>query len=202
MLAISVVLVALTLGWSVRVWAQDPGVEEPAPEEEEKPDREPPTAGALPFEDPTIAPRRDEDLEVEEPEAPASEPQAGPVEDPTLHGPRDTGPGEKPETAEGPAPEKDEGPNVKVVYDRGFLLSVDDWFHLALTGLLQARYTINYRTKPAADPLTMELDKKVTQGFDVPRARFTLGIGLTEFVALVMRIGVVAGAPSSSSARS
>jgi hypothetical protein len=204
MLAISVLLVALTLGWSVRAWAQDAGVEPPPPVEEEKPDREPPTAGALPFEDPTIAPQRDEDLEVEEPEEPTSEPQAdaeapdrptaaGPVEDPTQHGPRDTGPGEKPETAEGPAPEKDEGPNVKVVYDRGFLLSVDDWFHLALTGLVQARYTINYRTKPPTDPATMELDKKVTQGFDVPRARFTLGIGLTEFVALVMRIGVVAG---------
>jgi hypothetical protein len=204
MLAISVLLVTLTLGWSVRAWAQDAGVEPPPPVEEEKPDREPPTAGALPFEDPTIAPPRDEDLDVEEPEAPASEPQAGPeapdrptaagpVEDPTQHGPRDTEPGEEPETAEGPTPEKDEGPNVKVVYDRGFLLSVDDWFYLALTGLLQARYTLNYRTKPPTDPATMELDKKVTQGFDVPRARFTLGIGLTEFVALVMRIGVVAG---------
>jgi len=222
-LPISVLLVTLMLGCSVRVWAQDAGVEEPAPEEEEKPDREPPTAGALPFEDPTIAPQRDEDLEVEEPEEPASEPQAdaeapdgptgaGPVEDPTLHGPSDTESGEEPEPtedqlgaepadagrpdagpAEGPAPEKDEGPNVKVVYDKGFLLSVDDWFYLALTGLVQARYTINYRTKPPTDPLTMELDKKVTQGFDVPRARFTLGIGLTEFVALVMRIGVVAG---------
>ncbi len=210
-------LVALVLGFSVPAWAQDAGVEEPAPEEEEKPDREPPTAGALPFEDPTLEPRRDEDLEVVEPEEPGSEPEAdpeaperptgaGPVEDPTLHGPRDTKPAEehpgaepsdteKPvvEPAEEPAPERDEGPNVKVVYDNGFLLSVDDWFYLALSGLVQARYTINYRTKPPTDPLTMELDKNVTQGFDVPRARFTLGIGLTEFVALVMRIGVVAG---------
>jgi len=210
-------LVALVLGFSVPAWAQDAGVEEPAPEEEEKPDREPPTAGALPFEDPTLEPRRDEDLEVVEPEEPGSEPEAdpeaperptgaGPVEDPTLHGPRDTKPAEehpgaepsdteKPvvEPAEEPAPEQDEGPNVKVVYDNGFLLSVDDWFYLALSGLVQARYTINYRTKPPTDSLTMELDKNVTQGFNVPRARFTLGIGLTEFVALVMRIGVVAG---------
>ena len=116
-LAISVLLVNVTLGWSVRARAQDAGVEPPPPAEEEKPDREPPTAGALPFEDPTIAPPRDQDLEVEEPEAPDRPTAAGPVEDPTQHGPRETEPGEEPETAEGPAPEKDEGPNVKVVYD-------------------------------------------------------------------------------------
>jgi hypothetical protein len=58
---------------------------------------------------------------------------------------------------------------------------------------VQARYTANYRTKPPTDPVTLERDKQVTQGFAVPRARFTLGIGLTQFVAVVMRIGVVAG---------
>ncbi|TFH27872.1 MAG: hypothetical protein E4H00_09165 [Myxococcales bacterium] len=74
--------------------------------------------------------------------------------------------------------------------------SASTWFFLALNGLVQARYTVNYRTEPPTDPLTLEREKQVTQGFDVPRARFTLGIGLTEFVAMVMRIGVVAGGTS------
>ena len=58
---------------------------------------------------------------------------------------------------------------------------------------MQARYTVNYRTKPPTDPTTLEREKQVSQGFDMARARFQLGIGLTEFVALYMRIGVVAG---------
>jgi hypothetical protein len=41
--------------------------------------------------------------------------------------------------------------------------------------------------------VTLVREKEFTQGFDVSRARFQLGIGLTEFVALFMRIGVVAG---------
>jgi hypothetical protein len=41
---------------------------------------------------------------------------------------------------------------------------------------------VNYRTKPPTDPTTLEREKQVSQGFDVARARFQLGIGLTEFV--------------------
>lgn len=200
--AISTVLVATLLGSVVPAGAQDAGAEEALAEEEEE-EEDAPTAGALPLEDPTIEPPRDENLQVDETAEAAPEVRAtrsGPVEDPTLHHDADeestdeappAEPGTQP-TEEPEAPE-DEGPNVKVAYDRGLLLSIDDWFYLALNGLVQARYTVNYRTKPPTDPLTMVRDKMVTQGFEVPRARFTLGIGLTEFVAMVMRIGVVSG---------
>jgi hypothetical protein len=49
------------------------------------------------------------------------------------------------------------------------------------------------KTRSPTDTVTLVREKELTQGFDVPRARFQLGIGLTEFVALFMRIGVVAG---------
>jgi hypothetical protein len=185
----------------------------------EEPKREPPTAGARPVEDPTIherEPREDSETQPDEHQTPAEqladdgEPEsargmtgAGPVEDPTLD--ITTEPEEELPSPEEPveestdekptkeAPEEAKKPDVRVDYDNGLLLSINDWFYLALSGLVQARYTINYRTTPPVDPITMELDKQVTQGFDVPRARFTLGIGLTEFVALVVRLGVVAG---------
>ena len=120
-----------------------------------------------------------------------------PLEDPTLHASEETA---APEDAsesptESAVPQSKDASNVRVRYDdqTGFLLGVDDWFYLALAGLVQARYTVDYRTKPPTDPDTMEREKQVAQGFDVPRARFQLGIGLTEFVALYLRIGVVAG---------
>jgi hypothetical protein len=122
-----------------------------------------------------------------------------PVEDPTLKvedevvltpSPEPEPKGEPTET-----PEDDWGQKVKVAYgyQGGLLVAVDDWFYLALSGLVQARYAVNYRTKPPTDSETGEREKQVTQGFDVARARFHLGIGLTEFVALYMRIGVVSG---------
>jgi hypothetical protein len=121
-----------------------------------------------------------------------------PVEDPTIVEPAETEMEEEPTKPEEqakppPKPEEERGSNVKVVYDQGFLVAVDDWFYLALAGLVQARYTVNYRTKPPTDPDTGIREKQVSQGFDVPRARFQLGIGLTQFIALYMRIGVVAG---------
>ncbi|MDH3625927.1 MAG: hypothetical protein OES69_01150 [Myxococcales bacterium] len=176
--ALSTLAVAALLGFGVSAGAQ----------EEDKPERPPPTTGALPFDDPTIEPPRDEDLQIEQtPDAElaqeADEPGRAPIEPEKL----DT------EAAESPAPHEDEGPDVKVVYDEAFLLSVNDWFTLTLGGLVQARYTLNYRTEPPTDIVTLEREKQVAQGFDVARARFQLGIGLTEFVALYMRIGVVAG---------
>jgi hypothetical protein len=221
--AISTLLMLSWLGFGVPAGAQDGGVEETAPETEEKPEP-PPNAGAFPYEDPTIQPEKEEDLEElgavqdarPEDEAAASE-EAGrdeetgdvdmarstrslPVEDPTLHEPVDAEPVEEPsakdgEPADAAAPESDDGTNVKVHYgyQTGLLVGVDDWFFLALAGLLQARYTVNYRTKPPTDPTTLEREKQVSQGFDMARARFQLGIGLTQFVALYMRIGVVAG---------
>jgi hypothetical protein len=221
--AISTLLMLSWLGFGVPAGAQDGGVEETAPETEEKPEP-PPNAGAFPYEDPTIQPEKEEDLEElgavqdarPEDEAAASE-EAGrdeetgdvdmarstrslPVEDPTLHEPADAEPVEEPsakdgEPADAAAPESDDGTNVKVHYgyQTGLLVGVDDWFFLALAGLVQARYTVNYRTKPPTDPTTLEREKQVSQGFDMARARFQLGIGLTQFVALYMRIGVVAG---------
>jgi hypothetical protein len=210
--AISTVLAFVVLGSGPPARAQDAGVEDAAVEEA-------PSVGALPLEDPTIEPPRDEHLRIDDsPEAaaevaatesssgPAADPAegpdaraAGPVEDPTLHHDDVESDGDAPPPEEGQEPEEvpeaaaDQAPNVKVAYDRGLLLGIDDWFYLALNGLVQARYTANYRTKPPTDPVTLEREKQVTQGFAVPRARFTLGIGLTEFVAVVMRIGVVAG---------
>ena len=179
--AISILTVAILLGLNVPAGAQDTGLEGPPLQENEKPDRPPPTTGALPFEDPTIEPPRDEDLRIEE--------------TPDAELAREADEPEKPvaEPAESHAPQEDEGPNVKVVYDEVFLLSVDDWFVLTLGGLVQARYTLNYRTEPPTDTVTLVREKEFTQGFDVSRARFQLGIGLTEFVALFMRVGVVAG---------
>ena len=220
------VLLGATFGLAIDAAAEEG--EAAAEGEKEEP---PPTAGALPVEDPTIHPR---ELPEDEPDvAGHSEPETrpetqtqpdehqtpaeeladdggpdpdqrttgqGPVEDPTLD--IATEPDEAPpsvvedpdqEPTEGPAPEDKKGPKVTVDYDNGLLLGINDWFYLALSGVVQGRYTLNYRTIPPVDPITMELDKNVTQGFDIPRARFTLGIGLTEFVALVMRIGVVAG---------
>jgi hypothetical protein len=221
--AISTLLMLSWLGFGVPAGAQDGGVEETAPETEEKPEP-PPTAGALPYEDPTIQPEKKEDVKQlgaaqdagPEDEAAASEEAAGedetgevdvtrttgslPVEDPTLHAPTETEPSEEPgpedgKPADAPAAEPYEGSNVKVFYgyQTGLLVGVDDWFYLSVAGLVQARYTVNYRTKPPTDPTTLEREKQVSQGFDMARARFQLGIGLTQFVALYMRIGVVAG---------
>ena len=222
--ATATVLLTLMLGLGVPVGAQDAGVEEPQAEDERKPEPPPPTAGALPVEDPTIQPESKEELrelgaaEDARPEDEAaaskeaeSEDETGdvdlarstgslPVEDPTLHEPADPEPAEESgaedgEAADAPAPEPDEVSNVKVFYgyQTGLLVGVDDWFYLSLAGLVQARYTVNYRTKPPTDPTTLVREKQVSQGFDMARARFQLGIGLTQFVALYMRIGVVAG---------
>lgn len=105
----------------------------------------------------------------------------------------DDPPIEEPEEAQPDSSEEENDRNVKVVYDHALVVRVDDWFTLTLGGLLQARYTVNYRTKPPTDPVTLEREKQVAQGFDAARARADLGIGLTEFVALFMRIGVAAG---------
>jgi hypothetical protein len=125
-----------------------------------------------------------------------------PVEDPTLDvsQPEDIAEGDGDESKT-PAPEddsaqtKDWGQKVQVAYgyQGGLLVGVDDWFFLALSGLVQARYSVNYRTKPPTDMDTLVRENQVTQGFDIGRARFHLGVGLTEFVALYMRVGVVAG---------
>jgi len=216
--ATSMVLVALTLALPASAQVQDAGAEDPA-EEQQAPEKEP-SVGSLPVEDPTRHPAREEDLKVEDdqdqapkPDEPSAETQedeapsdlttgAVPIEDPTLQKPTEPEPVDDAEATEEqspaepkdePAAEQDSGSNVKVAYDRGLLVSVDDWFFLTLGGLVQARYTVNYRTDPPTDPDTLERAKQVTQGFDLARGRFTLGIGLTEFVALVMRIGVVAG---------
>jgi hypothetical protein len=208
--ATSMMLIALMVAGPAR--AQDGGVETDASlEEEQTPEKADPTTGALPMEDPTIQPTRDEDLRVDdelsseadaepgsdgeeaaETDTKKEEPTAGalPIEDPTRAPEKEK---ELEESLDEPGAAEDDEDNVKVVYDQGFLVAVDNWFFISLSGLLQARYTVNYRTDPPTDPDTGIRDKMVTQGFDVARARFTLGIGLTEFVALVMRIGVVAG---------
>ena len=215
--ATSLILIALLLGIGVPARAQDAGIEEPATEE---PKRNEPTAGKLPVEDPTIHQREDfqpvgkearrseEAAEAAETtseqgddltEGDAETAAAGlPVEDPTIH--EEAEPIAEPDTEQKPpAPEEeaadDWGQPVKVAYgyQGGLLVSVDDWFYLSLSGLVQARYAVNYRTKPPTDPETGVREKQVTQGFDVARARFHLGVGLTEFVALYMRVGVVAG---------
>jgi hypothetical protein len=185
------------LGLGVRVGAQDAAVEEPQAEDERKPEPPPPTAGALPVEDPTIQPESKEELrelgaaEDAKPEDEAaaskeaeSEDETGdvdvarttgslPVEDPTLHEHEETKEPEEPspeegEPADAPTPEPAEGSNVKVFYgyQTGLLVGVDDWFYLSLAGLVQARYTVNYRTKPPTDPMTLEREKQVSQGFD------------------------------------
>ena len=222
--ATATVLLSLMLAFGAPARAQDAGVEEPPAEVDGGPEPPPPTAGALPYEDPTIQPEKKEDLKQlgaaqdarPEDEAAASEEAAGedetgevdmtrttgslPVEDPTLHAPTETEPSEEPgpedgKPADAPAAEPYEGSNAKVFYgyQSGLLVGVDDWFYLSVAGLVQARYTVNYRTKPPTDPATLEREKQVSQGFDMARARFQLGIGLTQFVALYMRIGVVAG---------
>jgi hypothetical protein len=198
---------------------EDAGAKEPPADEAAKPERPPPTVGKLPVEDPTIHRERHEDFRKEaeqdpEPQADAAEPSEAdtepggdpeqtvgvlPVEDPTIQPPvedeEEPAPAEEEPEPERTEDEQDWGQNVKVAYgyQGGLVVGVDDWFYLALSGLVQARYAVNYRTKPPTDPETGVREKQVTQGFDVARARFHLGIGLTEFVALYMRIGVVAG---------
>ena len=220
----STLLLACVLSFGTSAMAQDAGVEEPTAEEEPKPERTPPTAGKLPYEDPTNRPTEEESLEElgatrdagpEEEVQPSGDAESEgetadvdmgratsslPVEDPTLQKHPEAEPTDEPspqgeEPAEAPAPASDDGTNVKVFYgyESGLLVGVDDWFYLSLAGLVQARYTVNYRTKPPTDPTTLEREKQVSQGFDMSRARFQLGIGMTEFVALYMRIGVVAG---------
>ena len=212
--ATSTMALAFALGFSATAWAQDVGLEEPSAEPEERPERPPPTAGALPYEDPTSQPDHVEDLQklgAPEDVAPVTEADSEtakvdgaqttgslPVEDPMLHAPEEPEASDEGKTEPTEAPEleaSDEDSNVKVYYgyESGLLVGVDDWFFLSVAGLVQARYTVNYRTKPPTDPDTLIREKQVTQGFDVARARFQLGIGLTEFVALYMRIGVVAG---------
>ncbi len=207
-------VLALALGFNVTAWAQDVGSEEPSAEPEDRPEARPPTAGALPYEDPTSQPDDVEDLqELGEPEDVTAVGEAEretaevdraqttgslPVEDPMLHAPEEPAASDEGKTEPAEAPEletRNEDSNVKVYYgyESGLLVGVDDWFFLSVAGLVQARYTVNYRTKPPTDPDTLVREKQVTQGFDVARARFQLGIGLTEFVALYMRIGVVAG---------
>ncbi|MGB3050556.1 MAG: hypothetical protein WBB42_06125 [Polyangiales bacterium] len=212
--ATSTMVLALGLGFNVTAWAQDVGLEEPSAEPAERPERPPPTAGALPYEDPTSQPDDVEDLqELGEPEdvTPVDEAESEtaevdraqttgshPLEDPMLHPPEEPKPSKEPKTEPTEAPELEssgEDSNVKVFYgyESGLLVGVDDWFFLSVAGLVQARYTVDYRTKPPTDPDTLVREKQVTQGFDVARARFQLGVGLTQFVALYMRIGVVAG---------
>jgi len=141
--------------------------------EAEADEEEAPTVGALPVEDPTI--HEPEEEEVEE---------TGSTDEPGDDSPAD---------AEESAEESGNNVTVGYGYQGGLVVGVDDWFYLALSGLVQARYAVNYRTKPPTDLTTDIREKQVTQGFDVARARFHLGVGLTEFVALYMRIGVVAG---------
>jgi hypothetical protein len=205
------VFLGATIGLAIRVSAEEPKREPPTAgarpvedptiyerePQEDQPEDEPDVEGdSEPEARPETETQPDEHQTPAEQLADDSEPEsdqdltgAGPVEDPTLD--IATEPDEEP-PEEAPK-EEAKKPDVRVDYDNGLLLSINDWFYLALSGLVQARYTINYRTTPPVDPITMELDKQVTQGFDVPRARFTLGIGLTEFVALVVRLGVVAG---------
>ncbi|MFW2389824.1 MAG: hypothetical protein ACN4G0_15905 [Polyangiales bacterium] len=207
------VLIALSLGFASSTLAQ----------EEEDPTRPPPPRSPLPVEDPTIheerhevllndrapaaekesgakEPSSDAETDADEEEAPTA--GALPVEDPTIHEPAEDP--EEPGSTDGPGDDsptdgeesaKERGNNVSVGYgyQGGLVVGVDDWFYLALSGLVQARYAVNYRTKPPTDATTDIREKQVTQGFDVARARFHLGVGLTEFVALYMRIGVVAG---------
>ena len=218
----AVLLAVLVLGFGVSARAQDPSGGKPEPEkgeEEAEPKRPPPSAGALPVEDPTIHRERKQEIgqvppdeaeqrpdaetreQVEAESAVDDDPTAGalPVEDPTIQEPVEEREAEEEEPAdvepEAGAAVADWGKPVKVTYgyQGGLLVAVDDWFYLAMSGLLQARYAVNYRTKPPTDPETGVREKQVAQGFDVARARFHLGVGLTEFVALYMRIGVVAG---------
>ena len=147
-----------------------------------------PTVGALPVEDPTL---EVDAKELGAPDEPAED------EDTAAEEPDDQGPTDEEEKEE---EEKKDDPNewgqpVKVMYgyQTGLLVGVDDWFYLALSGLVQARYAVNYRTEPPNDVTTGDRELQLTQGFDVARARFTMGIGLTQFVALYMRIGVVSG---------
>jgi len=196
--AISVMLLALVLGVGVRTSAQDGGTEEPKGET-----RNPP-AHELPVEDPTIHREPREELLDKDAEDEAEQTTSVlPVEDPTLKTEdpvelTSESESEKEEPAEKPekkSEEDDWGQKVKVAYgyQSGLLVAVDDWFYIVLSGLAQARYSVNYRTKPPTDAMTGVREKQVTQGFDVSRARFQLGIGLTQFVALYMRIGVVSG---------
>lgn len=215
---ISMLVLVSSLGLSAVTAAQDTGTEEPPAEEEQAPAPEQTPMGALPVEDPTIhRPKAEQPSETDAAppaEATDSPPDAEvregsqdelpiggglPVEDPTIHEPEEPA-GEPAPTEEEPQPtppadQPEWGQPVQVAYDSqgGLIVGVDNWFFLNLAGLLQARYSVNYRTKPPTDPATGVREKEVTQGFDVARARFQLGIGLTEFVALYMRIGVVAG---------
>ncbi len=221
--AISTLLITLALGVGAPAMAQKTESDAPseeASETEEEPttrERMAPSSGPLPVEDPTIHQQQDFESVRQQKAEPEGSPQdadaasgeegedeaesgaAGlPVEDPTIHEEADPVSEAKPEEdgakKEGEEP-KDWAQPVKVAYgyQGGLLVSVNDWFYLALSGLVQARYAVNYRTKPPTDLETGVREKQVTQGFDVARARFHLGVGLTEFVALYMRIGVVSG---------
>ncbi len=101
--ATSTMALVLALGFSGTAWAQDVGLEEPSAEPEDRLEGPPPTAGALPYEDPTSQPDDVEDLqklgapEDGSPDAEADSETAEvdgaqttgslPVEDPMLHAP-------------------------------------------------------------------------------------------------------------------
>ena len=86
-----------------------------------------------------------------EPESARGMTGAGPVEDPTLdittepdaELPSQEEPIEESavETPKEEAPEEAKKPDVRVDYDNGLLLSINDWFYLALSGLVQARFS-------------------------------------------------------------
>lgn len=97
---------------------------------------------------------------------------------------RETVPIDEPEEARPGSSEEEDDRNLEVVCDRSLMVRVNDWFTLTLGGLLQARYTVNYRTNPPTDRVTLKREKQAAQGFDAARARAKLGIGLTQFVAL------------------
>ncbi len=157
-----------------------------APETRPRRQASSPSTSSLPVEDPSLSTARPEDQD----QVPSHDLEILPDEKtPSVEDAAETTgtPAEQTTDSE-PAAEQ-----VEVDYRDALVVGVNDWFFLSLNGLVQGRYTLNYRTDRYQDPASEELDDHITQGFDVARARFTLGVGLTEFVALVMRLGVVAG---------